>query len=84
MPVEQLLSRFYAPEGRYALYSERHSGIQYFSSSKSTKLSFVDMRTKEEGHHVLFNVNEHLLISNYAQTGKVRCREKLYRVSLLF
>lgn len=73
MPVEQLLNCFYAPEGRYRLFSERHSGIQYFSSSKSTKLTFVDMLMKEDGYHVMFNVFEHLHISNYSNTGKVRC-----------
>lgn len=76
MPVEHrsdLLNRFYAPEGRYGLFSERHSGMQYFNSTMSTKLTFVDMLMKEEGYHVLFNVAEQFHISPYAHTGKVCC-----------
>lgn len=72
MPVEQIPNRFYAPEGRYALYSERHSGLQYFSSSRSTKLTFVNLPVKEEGSHVVFNVQDYLHICNYSHTGKVR------------
>ena len=72
MPVEQLPNRFYAPEGRYALYSERQSGLQYFSSSRATRLTFVEPLAKEEGLHVVFNVQDLLHICNYSQTGKVR------------
>ena len=74
MPAEhrsELLGRFYAPEGRYGLFSERHSGLQYFSDKRSTKLTFVDMLLKEEGYHVMFNVVEHLHVAQYSQTGKV-------------
>ena len=86
MPVEhrsELLNRFYAPEGRYGLFSERHSGIQYFNSAMSTKLTFVDILIKEEGYHVMFNVVEQLHISSYAQTGKVCCLISLGASSLL-
>ncbi|KAL3163307.1 hypothetical protein ABBQ32_009698 [Trebouxia sp. C0010 RCD-2024] len=81
MPVEHrldLLNRFYAPEGRYGLFSERHSGMQYFNSTMSTKLTFVDMLMKEEGYHVLFNVAEQLHISPYAHTGKTPRRSVLF------
>lgn len=76
MPAEhrsQLQTRFYAPEGRYGLFSERLSGLYYFSDKRSTKLTFVDMLVKEEGYYVLFNAGEHLHIAPYSQTGKVRC-----------
>ena len=76
MPAEhrsQLSNRLYAPEGRYALFSERLSGLHYFSDKRSTKLTFVDMLLQEEGYHVLFNVGEHLHIAQYSQTGKVCC-----------
>ena len=72
MPVENIANRFNAPEGKYALYSERHSGIHYFSSSKATKLTFVDSVMKEEGYHVVFNVQDYLHICYYSHTGKVR------------
>lgn len=86
MPAEhrsELLNRFYAPEGRYGLFSERHSGIQYFSSTMSTKLTFVDMLMKEDGYYVLFNVVEQLHICPYAHTGKVCCLISLFIGCLL-
>ena len=86
MPAEhrsQLPSRFYAPEGRYGLFSERLSGLHYFSDKRSTKLTFVDMLIKEEGYHVMFNVGEHLHIAQYSQTGKVRCLTGKCRCLLL-
>lgn len=59
------------PEGRYNLYSERHAGVQYFNSARSTKLTFAELLKSEEGHHVLFNVTDYLHICNYSHTGKV-------------
>ena len=69
---EQIANRLYAPEGTYTLYSERHSGLQYFSSSRATKLTFADLLMKEDGYHVVFNVQDYLYICNYSSTGKVR------------
>ena len=69
---EQIANRMYAPEGTYTLYSERHSGLQYFSSSRATKLTFADLLMKEDGYHVVFNVQDYLYICNYSSTGKVR------------
>ena len=86
MPAEhrsQLQNRFYAPEGRYGLFSERLSGLHYFSDKRSTKLTFVDMLIKEEGYYVLFNVGEHLHIAQYSQTGKVCCLTRQCRCLLL-
>ena len=72
MPVEHASNRLFAPEGTYDLYSERHSGLQYFSSSRATKLTFADLLSKEEGYHVVFNVQDYLHICSYSSTGKVR------------
>ncbi len=69
---EQIANRMYAPEGTYTLYSERHSGLQYFSSSRATKLTYADLLMKEDGYHVVFNVQDYLYICNYSSTGKVR------------
>ena len=60
-----------APEGRYALYSERHAGTHHFNSARSTKLTFADLLKTEEGYHVLFNVTDYLHICNHSHTGKV-------------
>ena len=75
---EQMANRMYAPEGTYTLYSERHSGLQYFSSSRATRLTFADLLMKEDGYHVVFNVQDYLYICNYSSTGKVRLLFKAF------
>lgn len=75
---EQMANRMYAPEGTYTLYSERHSGLQYFSSSRATRLTFADLLMKEDGYHVVFNVQDYLYICNYSSTGKPPKRSVLF------
>lgn len=72
MPIEHIRNGLLAPEGKYTLFSERHAGLQYFSSSRATRLTFVDLLVKEEGFHVVFNLQDYLHICNYSHTGKVR------------